>query len=157
MSADLSRVTKKYSNGEVTIVWKPARCIHSQKCFNGLPGVFDPAKRPWVNAEGADTAHIIAQVSECPSAALSYYLNAEGDKSENEKVDDSTVDGGTMNIDTVVEAKPNGPLFVYGNVTIKKVDGTTEKRSKVTAFCRCGNSNNKPYCDGSHIKSEFKD
>jgi len=47
--------------------------------------------------------------------------------------------------------------FVSGNVTIKKVDGTTEKRSKVTAFCRCGNSNNKPYCDGSHIKSEFKD
>ena len=147
MSADLSRVTKKYSNGEVTIVWKPARCIHSQKCFNGLPGVFDPAKRPWVNAEGADTAHIIAQVSECPSTALSYYLNADGDKSENELLD----------IETVVEAKPNGPLFVYGNVTVKKADGTTEKRSKVTAFCRCGNSNNKPYCDGSHIKSEFKD
>jgi len=147
MSADLSRVTKKYSNGEVTIVWKPARCIHSQKCFNGLPGVFDPAKRPWVNAQGADTAHIIAQVSECPSTALSYYLNADGDKSENELLD----------IETVVEAKPNGPLFVYGNVTVKKADGTTEKRSKVTAFCRCGNSNNKPYCDGSHIKSEFKD
>ena len=147
MSADLSRVTKKYSNGEVTIVWKPARCIHSQKCFNGLPGVFDPAKRPWVNAQGADTAHIIAQVSECPSTALSYYFNADGDKSENEQVD----------IETVVEAKPNGPLFVYGNVTVKKADGTTEKRSKVTAFCRCGNSNNKPYCDGSHIKSEFKD
>ncbi|HAX50259.1 MAG TPA: (4Fe-4S)-binding protein [Ignavibacteria bacterium] len=147
MPADLSRVTKKYSNGEVTIVWKPALCIHSQKCFNGLPGVFDPAKRPWVNSEGAETAQIIAQVKECPSTALSYYMNAEGEKDENEQVSS----------DIVVEAKQNGPLFVYGNVTVKKANGTIEKRTKVTAFCRCGNSNNKPFCDGTHNKTEFKD
>lgn len=147
MSADLSRITKEYSNGEVTIVWKPARCIHSQKCFNGLPGVFDPAKRPWVNAKGADTAHIIAQVSECPSTALSYYINGEGKVTDEDNIE----------IDTVVEAKPNGPLFVYGNITIKKADGATEKRSKVTAFCRCGNSKNKPFCDGSHLKVAFMD
>ncbi len=147
MPADLSRVTKKYSNGEVTIVWKPALCIHSQKCFNGLPGVFDPAKRPWVNSEGAETAQIIAQVKECPSTALSYYMNAEGEKEENEQ----------GSSDIVVEAKQNGPLFVYGNVTVKKANGTIEKRTKVTAFCRCGNSNNKPFCDGTHNKTEFKD
>ena len=120
MPADLSRVTKKYSNGEVTIVWKPALCIHSQKCFNGLPGVFDPAKRPWVNSEGAETAQIIAQVKECPSTALSYYMNAEGEKEENEQ----------GSSDIVVEAKQNGPLFVYGNVTVKKANGTIEKRTK---------------------------
>jgi uncharacterized Fe-S cluster protein YjdI len=146
MASDLSRVTKKYTNGEVTVVWKPARCIHSTKCFNGLPQVFDPTKRPWINAEGSDTGHIISQVKECPSTALSYFLNSEGDKTEDEQVD----------VDTVVEAKPNGPLFVYGNITVKKTDGTTEKRTNVTAFCRCGNSNNKPFCDGSHIKAEFR-
>lgn len=147
MASDLSRVTKKYSNGEVTVVWKPARCIHSTNCFTGLPAVFDPAKRPWVNAGGSDTAHIIEQVKKCPSTALSYFMNSDGEKPE----------AVTGEIDTVVEAKPNGPLFVYGNVTVKKSDGSEEKRKEVTAFCRCGNSNNKPYCDGSHIKSGFKD
>lgn len=146
MAADLSRVTKKYSNGEVTIVWKPSMCIHSQKCFSGLPKVFDPAKRPWIDPKGADTESIIRQVKECPSGALSYFMN------ESENINENV----SAAIETVVEAKPNGPLFVYGNIEVKKSDGSTEKRSRVTAFCRCGNSNNKPFCDGSHIKSEFK-
>lgn len=148
MAADLSRITKKYSNGEVTIVWKPSRCIHSTKCFKGLPSVFDPAKRPWVNAAGSDTEHIIEQVKQCPSSALSYYMNSEGENSVKD------IESG--DIETVVEAKPNGPLFVYGNITVKKQDGKIEKRNNVTAFCRCGNSGNKPFCDGSHIKKEFK-
>lgn len=146
MAADLSRVTKKYTNGDVTIVWKPSRCIHSTKCFNGLPSVFDPAKRPWINAEGSDTDQIIEQVKQCPSTALSYFMNSEGDNTGNDQVD----------VETVVEAKPNGPLFVYGNITVKKPDGQIEKRTNVTAFCRCGNSGNKPFCDGSHLKAEFK-
>ena len=43
----------------------------------------------------------------------------------------------------------------YVPILIKKSDGTIEKRNKA-AFCRCGNSNNKPFCDGSHVKAEFK-
>jgi len=69
--------THKYSNGEVTIVWKPDICIHSAKCFKGLPEVFDPKKRPWINAEGATTERIIEQVKICPSGALSFFMNAE--------------------------------------------------------------------------------
>lgn len=150
MSADLSRITKKYTNGEVTIVWKPSRCIHSKNCFNGLPAVFDPTKRPWIDAKGSDTSNIIEQLKKCPSAALSYYLNSEGEKSE------VSAANGTDQTETVIEAKPNGPLFVYGNISVKKENGTVEKRSDVTAFCRCGNSGNKPFCDGSHLKAEFR-
>ena len=68
-------ITKHYTNGEVTIVWKPATCIHSTICFRGLPDVFDTRKRPWVTPEGAETQAIIEQVKQCPSGALSYYLN----------------------------------------------------------------------------------
>ena len=75
-------ITKKYTNGEVTIVWKPSRCVHSAKCFLGLPAVFDPTKRPWVNPQGAGTQSMIDQVKECPSGALSYYPNKEGNKSK---------------------------------------------------------------------------
>ena len=73
-------IAKKYTNGEVTILWQPALCVHSAKCFLGLPAVFDPTKRPWVNPLGADTQRMIEQVGQCPSGALSYFLNNEKKK-----------------------------------------------------------------------------
>ena len=70
-------ITKKYSNGEVTIVWKPAVCIHSAICFKGMPHVFNPRKRPWITTETSTTNEIIDQVKKCPSGALSFYMNNE--------------------------------------------------------------------------------
>jgi uncharacterized Fe-S cluster protein YjdI len=71
----MREITKKYSNGSITIVWKPHLCIHSGICFNGLPQVFNPWDRPWVKAEGADTSLIIDQVKRCPSGALTIMMN----------------------------------------------------------------------------------
>jgi len=68
---------KEYSNGEVTIVWKQNKCIHSANCAKGLPQVFNPKARPWINENGASTNEIIAQIKKCPSGALSHYLNSE--------------------------------------------------------------------------------
>jgi uncharacterized Fe-S cluster protein YjdI len=65
------KITKTYSNGEVTVVWKPDICVHSAICFHGLPAVFDPRRRPWVNVQAAATSSIVAQVGKCPSGALS--------------------------------------------------------------------------------------
>ncbi|HVD99569.1 MAG TPA: (4Fe-4S)-binding protein [Cytophagaceae bacterium] len=67
-------VTKKYSNGEITVVWQSAKCIHSGNCFRGLPKVFDPRKRPWITLENSNTGTIIEQVKKCPSGALSYHV-----------------------------------------------------------------------------------
>lgn len=71
------KITKKYTNGEVTIVWKPGVCQHSGICFHGLPEVFDPRKRPWIMPENSSTQKIIEQVKKCPSGALSYYMNGQ--------------------------------------------------------------------------------
>ncbi len=73
---DNSNNIKEYNNGEVTVVWKPDLCQHSGICVRGLPGVFDPKARPWINMSGASSEEIIAQVQKCPSGALSYYLSA---------------------------------------------------------------------------------
>jgi uncharacterized Fe-S cluster protein YjdI len=73
----MKSVTKEYSNGEVTIVWKNALCIHSGRCFGGLPKVFHPLELPWITPERSDTEKIIAQVEQCPSGALTYYMNDE--------------------------------------------------------------------------------
>jgi uncharacterized Fe-S cluster protein YjdI len=137
-------IVKEYTNGEVTVVWKPSVCIHSALCFKGLPPVFDPRKRPWVTPQGGTTAQITAQVDKCPSGALSYYHNAQLE--EPTKVVDA---------ETIVEVSANGPLLVYGNVKIRDAAGNEVVKNKVTAFCRCGASANKPYCDGTHNKIGF--
>ncbi len=71
-------IVKRYSNGEVTIVWKPALCCHSAICVNGLPKVFLPNERPWINPMAAPTEELKRQCDECPTGALSWYMNADG-------------------------------------------------------------------------------
>jgi uncharacterized Fe-S cluster protein YjdI len=71
----MSESEKAYSNGEITVLWKPGVCIHSGKCVQGLGEVFDVSARPWINMEGSITEHIIEQVEQCPSGALSYVRN----------------------------------------------------------------------------------
>ncbi|KOH46644.1 (4Fe-4S)-binding protein [Sunxiuqinia dokdonensis] len=63
--------TKEYSNGEITILWKPDRCIHSGVCVKTLPKVYKPIERPWIQIENATSQELIDQVAQCPSGALS--------------------------------------------------------------------------------------
>lgn len=134
---------KEYSNGEVTVVWEAEKCIHSAICVKGLPKVFRPKVRPWVRMSAANTETIINQVKACPSGALSFYMNNEDDKT-------------TETLGTKIEVLENGPLLVYGTLNVTHKDGTTETKNKTTAFCRCGLSENKPFCDGAHVKNSFK-
>lgn len=137
-------ITKTYTNGEITVVWKPAVCIHSRICWTQLIEVFNPRERPWVNIQGAPTARIAEQVDRCPSKALSYFRN------------EAHVEPVNVQAESLVEPLPNGPLLVYGNLRVKAADGQETLKNKVTAFCRCGASGNKPYCDGSHLAINFR-
>lgn len=144
--------THKYSNGEVTVVWKPETCIHSAICFRGLHDVFDPQKRPWVNINGASTERIVEQVRKCPSGALSYFMNADIQSTEET---DTTVKSEEANIINI-EVLPNGPLMVKTDCIVTYSDGRREVKKGSTALCRCGGSGNKPYCDGTHRKNGFQ-
>ena len=55
-----------------------------------------------------------------------------------------------------VAPQPNGPLRVRGNLEICSGTGRTVKRTAGEMLCRCGHSQNKPFCDGSHVKAGFK-
>ena len=134
---------KEYTNGEITIVWKPSLCIHSAVCVKTLPKVYDPKAKPWIAIENAPTEELKAQIQKCPSGALSYYMNGE----ETQEAE---------SLETKVEVLENGPLLVYGTLKVTDKDGNMETKNKTTAFCRCGQSNNKPYCDGAHVKAEFR-
>ena len=136
--------TKHYSNDEITVKWQSDLCIHSEKCFKGLKDVFNPNQRPWIQLEGADSDTIMKQIDQCPSGALSYARN-----------DDNNEANTNTTTEIIVETIQDGPLMVYGNMTVKHDGDEHSKESKVTAFCRCGASENKPYCDGSHKKIGF--
>ena len=139
----MSEIIKEYTNGEVTIVWKPKSCIHSAICVGGLPNVFNPKARPWIKTDAASTQELVDQVKQCPSGALSFYMNDEGDQS-------------SATLETEVEALPNGPLLIYGTLVVKDKNGQKRLENKTTAFCRCGHSKNKPFCDGAHKKMGFE-
>ena len=108
-----------------------------------LRDVFDPARRPWINMDGADEARIAAQVTQCPSGALSYFMNS-GENSREENTNE-----------IAVEITKNGPILIHKGVNVRKDDGTVETITTATALCRCGGSGNKPYCNGTHLINGF--
>ncbi|PKA82274.1 putative Fe-S cluster protein YjdI [Ulvibacter sp. MAR_2010_11] len=132
---------KEYSNGEVTVLWKPEVCIHSAKCVGNLPEVFKPKDKPWIQVDNANTDAIMGTVKKCPSGALSYYMNAAGKPNIVQE---------TVSENVKIEVLKNGPLMVHGKLSVTHDDGRIEEKPRATAFCRCGRSGNKPFCDGTH-------
>ncbi|MGB1038584.1 MAG: (4Fe-4S)-binding protein [Bacteroidia bacterium] len=68
-------ITKHYTNGELTIVWKPSLCTHAAECVKALPKVYKPREKPWLTIENATTDELKDQISKCPSGALTYFIN----------------------------------------------------------------------------------
>jgi uncharacterized Fe-S cluster protein YjdI len=133
---------KEYSNGEVTVVWEAEKCIHSAKCVKSLPNVFQPNERPWIKIDAASTDELVKAIKKCPSGALTYQMqNTKNEVSESKEIK--------------VEVLENGPLLVYGNLKVTNKDGHVDTKKRTTAFCRCGASQNKPYCNGAHDQANF--
>lgn len=65
---------------------------------------------------------------------------------------DTITQPGTIMIDVLA----NGPLLIHGDVIVKDKDGNETLKQTKTAFCRCGASAGKPYCDGSHRSAGFE-
>ncbi len=72
---DPNDVKKEYTNGDVTIVWQSGKCIHSANCVKNNPDVFRPKEKPWITPNDSTTEKIIYAVNQCPSGALTFYMN----------------------------------------------------------------------------------
>jgi CDGSH-type Zn-finger protein/uncharacterized Fe-S cluster protein YjdI len=55
-----------------------------------------------------------------------------------------------------VDPEPNGPLAVSGNLEIVSGTGRVVARITSARLCRCGSSQNKPFCDGTHARIGFR-
>jgi len=140
-------IIKEYKREGISVIWKPRKCIHAAVCVNTLPDVYKPDDKPWINPQNASVEALREQIDRCPSGALSYRLADENNEPKNEN----------SSMSQKVEVVPNGPLMVHGELEITKVDGSKETKKRTTAFCRCGASENKPFCDGGHKKIDFED
>ena len=139
-----NEIIKEYTKGDLTVIWKPKKCIHSAKCVHGLPDVFKPKEKPWIQLDNCDIEHVKTQIDNCPSGALAY-KKEKTNNMENQELENQVS----------VEVIPNGPLAVHSSCTIKLSDGTVEEKANKAFFCRCGASANKPFCDGTHKSIEF--
>lgn len=136
-------VAKEYRNDEIAVYWEPRYCIHVANCLMGNPKVFDAMRRPWVELEGSDAGGVAEAVMSCPTGALHFHrLDGGEQESANEQIN--------------VVARPNGPLFVRGQVRVIGDDGTVLREDTRVALCRCGGSANKPFCDNTHRTIGFR-
>ncbi|KQK24487.1 MULTISPECIES: (4Fe-4S)-binding protein [Chryseobacterium] len=69
--------THEYTNGEITVIWQPKKCIHAAICVKSLPQVYNPKEKPWLKPENATSAELKNQIDLCPSGALSYQFNTK--------------------------------------------------------------------------------
>lgn len=148
----MDKQDRKYTNGEITVFWKPGKCIHATTCYRELIEVFNPRKRPWVNMDGASSEEIIRVVKMCPTQALAYAHNKDLEKAEENE---------GMNLqmpEKVPELRvmEDGPLVLHGAFRIVDAEGNELKPMKIQSLCRCAASGNMPFCDGTHRKTGFR-
>ncbi|MFC4426822.1 (4Fe-4S)-binding protein [Deinococcus navajonensis] len=138
--ADSLQRGKAYAGEGVTVYYDAPRCVHVANCVRGLPAVFRPGERPWIQAWNAAAEQIVAAVRSCPTGALHYALT-----------------GGPVEqpqVPTTVTAVTDGPLLLRGDLRLQTPAG--ELHEVRAALCRCGASSQKPFCDGTHAKIGWK-
>jgi uncharacterized Fe-S cluster protein YjdI/CDGSH-type Zn-finger protein len=136
-------VERVYRNDKIAVTWEPKLCIHAGNCFRDLPEVFKPQSRPWILVDAAKADEIAEIVMTCPTGALHF----------------ERLDGGPQEpqpTEMTIEARHNGPLYVRGQIRILGPGGRLIREDTRLALCRCGHSENKPFCDGTHRRIGFR-
>lgn len=129
---------KTYEGNGITVHRVGALCAHASFCANRTTDWYQ------LLADTADVnvrAEVIAMIEHCPSGGLVY-----------------EIDGQIIEPDLPKAVSPveDGPLWVTGNVEIMGSDRTPYEIRNRVALCRCGQSKNKPFCDGTHLEIEFE-
>lgn len=156
---------KDYDGDGIIVHWDAERCWHSGRCVAGAPEVFDTGRRPWISAAAGTADEVAAVIDTCPSGALSYTRTdgvAHGrrghgvdedptaarsaDEAESEEVPDAAA--------CTITPRQDGPLVLEGHLTLLDADGAATTHERLF-LCRCGASETKPMCDGTHKRIGF--
>lgn len=123
---------------DVVVLFNSQRCIHARHCVLDRPDVFVPnVQGAWIHPDRATPAQMLELAHNCPSGAIQCE-HADGTSMESRPL-----------VNTV-RLRENGPLAFRAPVRV----AGAEHGQRLT-LCRCGQSDNKPYCDGSHEAAGF--
>lgn len=148
--APLAETQEILKNDGIRVKVDNSYCIHAKYCFNKTSGIRALMDQP---SDTHAKIQIMAMVDRCPSGTFVYEVPVDGEMRETEV--DLPTEIAAIAKDS--NSKTAGPLWVSGRVPIMQPDGTSlETRNRVT-LCRCGQSKNKPFCDGSHARIDFED
>ncbi len=142
-----------YVGQQVTILDNRGTCQHSGYCTDRLATVFRLREEPFVHPSGGRMDEIIRAVRDCPSGALSYALDGVEAR--------QAVDQHGRREPTI-EVTKDGPYRITGAIPLRHPGGEDVARNQGAsrehyALCRCGQSQNKPFCSGMHWYVEFHD
>ena len=146
-----------YPGQQVTIFDNRGICQHSGLCTDRLPTVFRTDAEPFVAPSGGRMDEIVWAVRDCPSGALSLAFDGTDDRDEARDL----VDWHGQR-EAAIEVTQDGPYRVTGGIGLTDATGADVPRAAGSsrehyALCRCGHSQNKPFCSGMHWYVEFRD
>jgi CDGSH-type Zn-finger protein len=134
---------KDFAGDEVTVHDNRGICAHIGYCTDQLPEVFKMGEEPWIEPEGAPAVRVAEQTRRCPSGALSHSIDGEEYRDEDRE--------------PTIKVSAAGPYLVTGGVDLLETEWLEGASREHYALCRCGRSENKPFCDGTHWYVEFDD
>jgi CDGSH-type Zn-finger protein len=142
-----------YVGQQVTILDNRGTCQHSGLCSDRLSTVFRTDQEPFVAPSGGRMDEIIRAVRDCPSGALSYAIDG-GEARDRVDWDNRR--------EPSIEVSKDGPYRIIGGIALVRDDGADVARNAGASYehyalCRCGHSQNKPFCSGMHWYVDFHD
>lgn len=109
---------------------------------------------------GDTVAHLRATLCRCGASKNKPYCDgghvAAGFQSTGEPPTEPSAPLATRDGALALTPKKDGPLYFSGNLELVSGTGRTVNRMTEAWLCRCGQSKNKPYCDGTHKKTGFR-
>lgn len=132
-----------YEGAEVTVYFNPRLCAHAAECGRIAGHVFNDTQKPWIQPDNGALAEVEAVVTACPSGALQ--MSAPGGNPD-QRVGERPQ----------VTVQKDGPYWVQGIAPPVPLDAEGATPGKYV-LCRCGQSGNKPFCDGSHRDAGWRD
>jgi CDGSH-type Zn-finger protein/truncated hemoglobin YjbI len=141
-----------YAGVQLTVFDNRGICQHSGFCSDRLASVFH-TEGTFVTPSGGRMDEIIRAVRDCPSGALSYAIDGIEARAQVDW-DDTR--------EPAIEVSKDGPYRITGGIALTDADGEAVARAAGSslehyALCRCGHSQNKPFCSGMHWYVDFKD
>ncbi len=133
----------RHDGKEVSVLDNRGTCCHFGNCTDHLPTVFHEDGNVFITPDGDAPEKIIDIVRACPSGALGFIRDGvtySGEEREQE-----------------IYVAENASYYVRGGIELEGEPMNQGANREHYALCRCGQSKNKPFCDGTHWWVKFRD